>query len=309
MKFVEFSKTIVDTLHTCLRITDRLFEILISYIDEKELKDKKDQFDLSKRTILKRLLDFLENDCRVSSPLKLEKNDEDSKITIRSLNQKERLRILKKIQQKNLMEILLISDSKVKLINFVLTQFYILFLRSKKDYSVRIFDKEKYIQELKHWLIEGYLKIIGGKENITPYIHIFVFHFPEFIEKYRNLNKFNCQSLEKLNSLRKTHYFRQTNRQIKKSSFLTQLLEKSNRMEFINLKGEINELYQKVEKKDIQYSYNGPIIESPIISQSTDIFCDCEGKCSSIKCPCVKSLKKCNIDCHNGRISINCINY
>ena len=69
MKFVEFQKTIVDTLHTCLRITDKFFEILISHLDEKELNKKKEQLDLSKRPLLKSLLDFLENDCKISTCL------------------------------------------------------------------------------------------------------------------------------------------------------------------------------------------------------------------------------------------------
>ena len=36
-------------------------------------------------------------------------------------------------------------------------------------------------------------------KNITPYIHAFVHHVPEFLEKYGNLNFFNQQGLEKLN--------------------------------------------------------------------------------------------------------------
>ena len=54
---------------------------------------------------------------------------------------------------------------------------------------------------------------------------------------------FSTQALEKLNSLTKTQYHLQTNRQLKRSSYLKQLLEKANRMEFDHLNG-----------KDILYS-------------------------------------------------------
>lgn len=78
-------------------------------------------------------------------------------------------------------------------------------------------------------------------KNITPYIHIFVFHVPEFIAKHRNLNQFTMQGLEKLNEVKKD-FFRKTNRS--KDKFTSQLLQIENHREFNSLKGKISELYE-----------------------------------------------------------------
>jgi hypothetical protein len=39
---------------------------------------------------------------------------------------------------------------------------------------------------------------INEKNKITPYMHSFIHHIPDFIRKFKNLNKFSTQSLEKL---------------------------------------------------------------------------------------------------------------
>ena len=85
---------------------------------------------------------------------------------------------------------------------------------------------------------------MNDAEKITPYIHSFINHVPDVIEKHKNLNFFSTQALEKLNSVTKTNFFRSTNK--KRNSFLIQLLEKANRIEFINLKGKTAELYEKI---------------------------------------------------------------
>ena len=46
MQFIEFKNAIVDLLHICLRITDNLFEKLISHLD---FLDRVSNFDLTKR--------------------------------------------------------------------------------------------------------------------------------------------------------------------------------------------------------------------------------------------------------------------
>ena len=87
------------------------------------------------------------------------------------------------------------------------------------------------------------MKINEGKK-LTPYVHSFVFHVPEFIQNYKNLNLFSTQALEKLNNVTKTNFFKNTN---KRNTFLQQLLEKANRVEFITLKGTTAELFEKIK--------------------------------------------------------------
>ena len=70
------------------------------------------------------------------------------------------------------------------------------------------------------------------EEKLTTYVHIFIYHVPEFISVYKNLNLYSMQALEKLNWTTKSNYFRQTNR---KKDYLKQLLNKANRTEFYYL--------------------------------------------------------------------------
>lgn len=140
-------------------------------------------------------------------------------------------------------------DNSMLVLNFVFLEFNRLFAFLKKDHSVN-FDKESLSVELKEWL-RFYLKATQNKP-ITPYVHSFVFHIPDFIEKFQKLNSYSTQSLEHLNSVTKTHYFRQTNRNLKNLAFLKQLLEKQNRMEFIYLKGTMLEINEKINRNNLQ---------------------------------------------------------
>ncbi|CAF1198948.1 unnamed protein product, partial [Didymodactylos carnosus] len=62
-----------------------------------------------------------------------------------------------------------------------------------------------------------------GYEMVTPYVHVFAAHLPEFYHKWMNLNTFSLEGVEKLNDLITSDYFRATN---KKESFLQQILRK-----------------------------------------------------------------------------------
>ncbi len=209
----------------------------MSYLDSIEEKG----MNLQKRPYLKKLIEFCENYCNVCNVF-YESSTGD--VTLRSINQAERLKILQGLKNKNLIDILGLKTDNLLTYNFVLVRFYELYLEAKKDYTNAFFDKDKFSRDLKEWL-RSFLKVIDRK-NITPYIHTFVFHIPEFIEIYRNINLFSCQALEKLNSETKTNYFRSSNR--KKNSII-QLLQKSNRNEFKNLGGTIDELYLKLQSR------------------------------------------------------------
>ena len=50
--------------------------------------------------------------------------------------------------------------------------------------------------------------------KITPYIHNFVFHVPDLIEKYRNISLFSMQGLEKSNDVLKKNFHSRSNRHI-----------------------------------------------------------------------------------------------
>ena len=70
---------------------------------------------------------------------------------------------------------------------------------------------------------------------ITPYMHSFVFHIPEFLDKYKNVNIFNTQGLEKLNDHTTIDFRTSTNKNKKDNKYLSQLFAKRNRIDFYNL--------------------------------------------------------------------------
>ena len=61
-----------------------------------------------------------------------------------------------------------------------------------------------------NWL--GQFLSIFSHEDLTPYMHVFVFHLHEFFELYGNINIFNLQVLEKKNDIVTTQFYHSTNR-------------------------------------------------------------------------------------------------
>ena len=84
--------------------------------------------------------------------------------------------------------------------------------------------------------------LLSGKENITPYVHAFVFQVLEFLEIVGKLNLYNVQGLEKINDLTTHYYHTSTNKHNIENEYLIQLLKKQKRLEFYNLDGNINDI-------------------------------------------------------------------
>ncbi len=154
-------------------------------------------------------------------------------IKFRSINKNEREQILKfLLEKKDLLDLFYEykDDTKLVIFNFVMIEFYKLFMFVKSDHS-EYFDAESLKNKLKFWG-KQFVKCTDG-EKLTPYVHVFIFHVPEFISVYKNINRYSMQALEKLNWVTKSNYFRQTNR--KPMEFINQLILKANRTEFYRL--------------------------------------------------------------------------
>ena len=95
--------------------------------------------------------------------------------------------------------------------------------------------------DIKNW-VDLFLKQYQTK-NVTPYIHAFAHHVPEFIQRYGSICKFNQQGLEKLNDLTTQHYLRGTNH--RELEALTQVMQKRNRMEELENNG-----YKRSQRKN-----------------------------------------------------------
>ena len=241
--FIKFENIVVDLLHMTLRITDKLFEKLLHILKEIE----KQTNDLTNK-----LKSFLEIECNISYPF----IQSDTKASLRSLNQNERLAIFEKLFSKELQfdfeenpddynvkvkkvrPLCLIfpgiNDLSLRRLNDIFLNFKRILNMIKSENYQELIPKLKI--KLKKWL-EAYI-LVPEQQSITPYIHIFCFHIPEFIQTHGNINLFSMQGLENLNSFSKINYFRQTNRN--KTQFTSMLLEKMNRMNFYHLGGRLN---------------------------------------------------------------------
>ena len=71
--------------------------------------------------------------------------------------------------------------------------------------------------------------------DVTPYIHAFVFHVPEFLLLHGNINFFNQQGLEKLNDVSTKNFFRGTN--MRDNEALKQLFAKRCRVQLLEDQG------------------------------------------------------------------------
>ena len=221
VKFIDFTNTVVDPLHFGLRITDKQFDKLNPHIQYLSRNGGQG---------MQRFAKFIKEDCKVTNAITY--NSETETYSLRSINQNERYKIMDCLtHKKSLMQLFpeYKDDNKLKLFNFVFCEFYELHKFIKLDHTL-YFDEDSLKTRLKNWL-KSFVRVTDG-EKLTPYVHTFVFHVPEFITKFKNLNLFSMQALERLNSTNKARYQRRTN---KKDYFMKQLLNLDNHHEFTHL--------------------------------------------------------------------------
>ena len=96
IKFINFKMVLIDDLHLVLRVTDKLFKlILLKFIrlDQNEGKD------LSLRKNLEIFIKFLEDKCKIKNPFYLADKPGYGKIQFRSFNGNERIRIFSELYE------------------------------------------------------------------------------------------------------------------------------------------------------------------------------------------------------------------
>jgi hypothetical protein len=129
------------------------------------------------------------------------------------------------------------------------------------NYSKMPLDLGAYNSELLLWL-EAYLKLNQKEEDkkeLTPYIHIFVFHTSEILATHGDIHLFNTQGLEKFNDVVKQYYRRSTNKRNDKEgggeNFVGQIMNCVNRNEIEKLGATIREIEHKIIR-DERRRYN-----------------------------------------------------
>ena len=224
--FLEFDEVVIDMLHLLLRITDKFYEYLLEKITH---FDKNDSISIENRQALGMLELFLKDMCKISKPFYRSNRDLEEKIKLRSLNGNERLKIFEKIfENKQKFEDLFVNiDLDFDLENYVWKSFFNLYLLIKsyddRELIINANEIQKLKYDLKEWL--EFYTILAGKETITPYIHAFVFHVPEFLLKFKRLNLYNLQGLEKLNDFTTQFYHQCTNKHKTDNEFLNQMIK------------------------------------------------------------------------------------
>ena len=160
---------------------------------------------------------------------------------MRTFNGKEKFEICEKINIPELFSVEKEEDIEdFNNIGQIWREFFNIYVSIKaceKNHTEYMEDLSK---QLKTWLIL-YIKL-NGSESITPYIHAFVFHLPEFIKIHKNVNLFNMQGLEKLNDFMTRSYHSSTNKHLPEQQYLFQLMKKRNRLEYFGLGGDCTEL-------------------------------------------------------------------
>ena len=99
------------------------------------------------------------------------------------------------------------------------------------------YDDEREVNDLKieisRWTTD--FLCIYQTTDVTPYMHAFRCHAPEFLKLYGNIANFNQQGLEKYNDVVSKDFFRSSNH--KGVEALRQILLKRNRIQFLEAMG------------------------------------------------------------------------
>jgi hypothetical protein len=268
IKFIDFKMVLIDDLHMLLRISDKLFKLLLLKfirLDQNEGKD------LSLRKNLEVFIRFLEDNCKIKNPFYITDKPGYGNIQFRSFNGNERMRIFSELYEPKI-NIKTKKETTAPHLNGLYNQgvdppydfkkedsvwfgFYSLYL-SLKNYNndSSILSIKEAIRE---WT-EDYLYISkkeNNSEKIFPYMHCLIFHYCEFLELHGNIHSFSTQPNEKLNDFFTQYFHKSTNKHNLDKSYLKQLLKKRNRIEFYNVKGDVAEFHEE-DLSDIEDEFD-----------------------------------------------------
>ncbi|CAG8497504.1 2729_t:CDS:2 [Scutellospora calospora] len=221
---IEIDHWIVDELHLLLRITDRLWNLVIA-----ELKTTK-QFD-SKRKII---IDEMK---RINVKFEFWQ-DISNNWNSTSLMGDDKLKVLRNF---NISEIF--PKDRAQIIQQLWDSFAQLYDTLKDSQITGAEFKQKAINWLKLFLTKStgsfnsstFIKGLYRPNDITPYIHVMVYHVGEFIDLHRKFGMvgFSCSAVEKKNHQQVSYFFRKTLKDggsegVKKSAIL-EILDHDNR--------------------------------------------------------------------------------
>lgn len=215
--FIPIHRVIIDTLHLFLRISDMLINLLIRDLRTADAIIRTRSNDDKYTTIYE---NFLNSQCKIRFQWITDKTSKT--IKWRDLTGPEQIRLFKNINIPSLFP----SLPHKKEIQQLWTTFY----NITQELNSRNCDPEKFEADAKGWVT--LFTSIYQRKDVTPYMHAFAMHIPEFLRLYHgNITVFSQQGLEKLNDLSTKYFQRSSNH--RDVDALKQMLQKANRLEIL----------------------------------------------------------------------------
>ena len=249
--FIPFCNVITDVLHLMARVGQKLISLLT---DELRKEDGTRELNWTKRPALKRFADFLKINCKIRNPVYTCR--QTAEFQFRDLNVKQLEIVFSKIKVSTIFFFFQngqISE-RTKSIEKIWIDFYTIYCLIKSPTTRTINEKMSPIERIRVKFIQNepiltpellkiktrnWLKLYRSVYHaceVTPYMHILVFHFHELFELHGDINLFNQEGFEKKNDQLRTIYFSSTNRF---QEFNMQMLKKINRLESFQMGNDI----------------------------------------------------------------------
>ena len=219
--FIPIDHVIIDSLHLFLRVSDLLINLFIEELRRQDGIEKAtfDKLDRSKMTNLVVYENFLNNSCKIRFQWYI--SQDTKKLQWRDLTGPEKVKLFKHVDHPEVFP-------NIHRIHHLWMGFWRLITVIKGNC-----DPDHLQLDIKDWVRE-FLKLYQTK-HVTPYVHSFAYHVPEYVRQYGNITKFTQEGLEKLNDITTKNFQRSTNH--KDLSALKQALEKRNRIEDLETSG------------------------------------------------------------------------
>ena len=247
INFIEHKNIVFCHLHMFSRIFEQLFNILFMKINEKDKRN--DSIDFKKhRPNLTILYNFLLTKCKINKPFTI--NEKKKEINLRkNLTKNDKMKILKrffdidendqvnynKLDNEKSSLITIFPNIDLRLENAVFKSFVSLdFLLT--NYLTIPLDLGAFQSRLREWL-KAYNQLNvkqPGIKEITPYLHVWVFHSVELLVLHGDIHIYTGQGLEKFNDIVKKYYSSMVVKKYDKPNekgCISQLIDYINRLE------------------------------------------------------------------------------
>ncbi|XP_069113729.1 uncharacterized protein [Argopecten irradians] len=211
-------QVVLDQLHLFLRITDKLFNLLVSELRVLDNISQQTTFVELDRAKIKHVAALESVLQQMGIPFELFVNKDTRKLEYRDLTGPEKLTLMDKFQASDLLPDKDRADQIQKLWDDF-SEINVL-LRSESP------NPEDFQFKAESWC-NIYVSLYQCRD-ITPYIHTLRYHVSELLQLHGNLVRFSQQGLEKMNDIITKSYFRATNH--RGLSALKQVMEKQNRL-------------------------------------------------------------------------------